>query len=434
MVHPAAGLKLDRQLESYLAGLISEVERNPSDPNRRKSLGLAYAANGLWSEARETFLGLETMIPQQPLAPMYAAVALQELTDEAGAWREFVQVTARFPTFAPGWYRVGEAALRRGDPTNAEQAFQRLIALAPLEWRGPAGLGELRLHQGRFAEAQSLLEKAVHIDYSAKSAHYLLGQVYRNLGRTNEARFALDLGSAENRLPMPDDWAEEAPSHLRLLPDQLAQADELAQRGQPEQAVQLLRRALVFHGEQPALLNQLAVACNRAGKPEEALDYVNRALKADPASVASHVTRALVHARRGQFEAGRLDAEEALRLAPCLTQAHLALAELWLGQDNDRKAVSALETALHCDPKNAEIHVELGDILWHNLGEKGSAMDHYQTALSIHPALARAWTRLGQLQWEVGDGAAARRTLQQLILVAPAGSERSELEATLRSP
>jgi tetratricopeptide (TPR) repeat protein len=425
---------LDSQVRGYLDELISEVERYPSDPDRRKNLGLAYAANGLWSEARETFLGLKSMVPQQPLAPMYAAVALQELSDEAGAWREFLQVTSNFPAFAPGWYRVGEAALRRGDHPKVEQAFERLMALAPREWRGPAGLGELRLSQGRLEEAQLLLEKAIHMDFSAKPAHYLLGQVYRNLGRTNEAQLALDLGSGENRLPMPDEWSEEAPSHMRLLPDQLAQAEELSERGQPEQAVQLLRRALPFHGEQPELLNGLAIASNRAGQSIEALGYVNRALQADPKSVAALVTRALVQARLGRFDAGRMDAEEALRLAPCLTQAHLAMAELWLSQDADRKAISALEDALRCDPKNADIHVEIGDILWHNLGEKGSAMKHYRSAVSIHPAHAHAWSCLGQLQWETGDSIAARQTHEQLIRIAPGGRELAELESAMKAP
>jgi len=434
LVRPAAGVTLDSQVRGYLDELISEVERYPSDPDRRKNLGLAYAANGLWSEARETFLGLKSMVPQQPLAPMYAAVALQELSDEAGAWREFLQVTSNFPAFAPGWYRVGEAALRRGDHPKVEQAFERLMALAPREWRGPAGLGELRLSQGRLEEAQLLLEKAIHMDFSAKPAHYLLGQVYRNLGRTNEAQLALDLGSGENRLPMPDEWSEEAPSHMRLLPDQLAQAEELSERGQPEQAVQLLRRALPFHGEQPELLNGLAIASNRAGQSIEALGYVNRALQADPKSVAALVTRALVQARLGRFDAGRMDAEEALRLAPCLTQAHLAMAELWLSQDADRKAISALEDALRCDPKNADIHVEIGDILWHNLGEKGSAMKHYRSAVSIHPAHAHAWSCLGQLQWETGDSIAARQTHEQLIRIAPGGRELAELESAMKAP
>lgn len=432
LVRPGTGMTLDAQVRDYLNGLIAEAERNPSDPDRRKELGLAYAANGLWSEARETFLGLRFMVPSQPLAPMYAAVALQELSDEAGAWREFVQVTSNYPAFAPGWFRVGEAALRRGDQPKAEQAFEQLMVLAPREWRGPAGLGELRLRQGRPEEAQSLLERAIQIDFSAKPAHYLLGQVYRTLGRTNEAELALDLGSAENRLPMADEWSEEAPRHMRLLPDQLAQADELSQRGQPAQAVQLLRRALRFHGEKPELLNGLAIAFNRAGQSQEALECVNRALVTDPKSVAARVTRTLVHARLGQWDAGRADAEEALRLAPCLTQAHLALAELWLGQDQDRKAVSALEDALHCDPKNADIHVEIGDILWHNLGEKGSAMNHYRAALAIHPALARAWSSLGQLQWETGDSSSARQTLHQLIRIAPQGRERAELEASMK--
>ena len=232
---------------------------------------------------------------------------------------------------------------------------------------------------------------------------------------------------------MPDAWNEDAPRHMRLLPDQLVQADELSQRGESDRAIRLLRQALVFHPNHSALLNQLAVALNRAGQPDEAIEFANRALRSDTNSVSVLVTRALIQARRGQFEAGILDARRALQLAPGLTQAHLALAEIWLAQDQDRAAIAALQDAAKSDPNNADVLVEMGDIYWHNLGEKGTAMAQYQKSIDINPALARARSHLGLLQLETGDAPGARQTLVGLVQIAPDSVERRELESALAS-
>lgn len=433
VTRPPADPSLDPQVRAYLSEWVNRVEMDPGSTTNRIALGLAYAANGLWAEARATFLTVASHDPKEPLAALYAAIALQELSDDSGAWREFSLVASNFPSFAPAWYRVGETGLRRGELPMAEMAFSQLIRLAPNEWRGPAGLGEVSYRKGQLREALPHLQNAVRLDAGARPAHYLLGMVFRNLGRTNEAALELALGGNENRLPMPDPWSESAPSHMRLLSDQLAQAEELSLQGQSEMAVNLLRHALPYHRGQPALLNQLAIVLNRAGHSEEAYQVANEALEINPGWLAARITRAMIQARRGQFDAGLADAHEALRRDPGLVQAHLAIAELYLAQENDREAVSALEAASRLNPKSAEIHVELGDIYWHNLKEKSLALAQFSRAIDVNPGLAKAYERLGQMQVDLGERRSAHETLRRLIYVAPNSPERLELEAALDS-
>lgn len=425
---------VDPGVFAYLQTIIAAAKRTPNDPKSRASLGLAYAANGFWREARLCFLDTAQMAPKEPLAPLYAGIASQELSDESGACSAFRQVASHFPSFARAWYRVGEAALRRGDWPEAAHAFRRLMDLAPAEWRGPAGLGEALLRQGRPADARPFLEQAVQIDWGAKPAHYLLGQAYRQLGLTNEASISVALGSSDSRQPMPDSWAAEAPRHMRLLADLIGQAEQLSTEGQHQQAVEILRSALPFHAKNPVLLNQMAIVLDRAGTPSEALAWANRAAGIDPGLVAVRVTRALVQSHLGQFPAALADVGEALRLAPCLTQAHLAEAEIWLAQDRDLEAISALKRAIACDPKNAEIEVELGDVLWRNLGEKEEAERHYQQALSLNPALLRAHVQLGKLQKNLGRNEEARETCARLKQFAPQSPELADLVSALERP
>ena len=75
----------------------------------------------------------------------------------------------------------------------------------------------------------------------------------------------------------------------------------------------------------------------------------------------------------------------------------------------------------------------MGDIYWHNLGEKGTAMTHYQKSIELNPALVRARGHLGLLQLETGDAPGARQSLMDLVRIAPDSVERRDLEAALTS-
>lgn len=425
---------LDPQVRDHLQQLIRLVESQPRDPAHRATLALAYAANGLWEEARRAFLDAATLAPDEPLAHLYAAVALQEKSDDAGALREFQALSARFPEFAPGWYRVGEAAMRLGDTTNAEMAFTRLTRLAPGEWRGPAGMAEVHLRRGQASNALPFLEHALRIDRFARPAQFLFGQALRAVGRTNEARVALALGSGQSRQPMPDAWSELAPLHMKSLPDQLAQADELATRGRPDLAVKLLMGALRFHPDHPGLANQLAVAFNRMGNPGQAVPLLNPLIARDPKAVAARITRSHALVQMGRADAGLEDARVAVSLSPGTAQAHLAVANALLALERDAEAVAALRQALQTDPRNADIHVELGDVLWRNQGDLAGAAAMFAQAVNLNPALAKAYNHLGQLQKHSGDVSAARATLAALQQVAPGGPDYRELRDAMNAP
>ena len=428
---PQNAAALDPQVRDHLEAVIEGVRQSPRSATRRATLGIAYAANGLWNEARQAFLDTARLDPEEPLARMYAAVALEELADLPGALREFQALTAQDPGFAPGWYRVGECALRTGDLGLAETAFTRLSTLAPDEWRGPAGLGEVRIRQGRAPEAVPLLEKSLELDASAKPARFLLGQAYRSVGRTNEARIALAAGSASVRHPMSDDWSELAPHHMKSIPDQLVQAEELCSAGRPDVAVALLGEALKFHPDHPGLSHQKAMALNQAGQADKALPVLDTLIAKDPKAVAPWITRSYTQVLMGRHEQGLSDARSALALATNSSHAHIAAANALLAVDRDADAIAAVREAMRCDPRNPEIPLELGNILWRNLNDTNGALAQFEHALEIDPSQPQALAMLGFLFLESGNTNRARAAVEQLGRLAPQSAEYRELRAAL---
>jgi tetratricopeptide (TPR) repeat protein len=134
-----------------------------------------------------------------------------------------------------------------------------------------------------------------------------------------------------------------------------------------------------------------------------------------------------------RHDAALAAAERALALSPQTTQAHLAKANALLGMERDRDALAALEAATRSDPKNGEIHVEIGDVLWRNLQAPEPAFDHYRTATNLAPALAAAHVRIADYHLRRGDTNAAQPVLALLRRIAPKSPDLLVLDSRWRN-
>lgn len=416
---PADFSQLDTMLQSHLLGCIGPLRDSPRNTHLREELALAYAANGFWLEARMLFHQLSSLHPQDPLPLLYAGIAAEELHDPAASQDLYRRVTEKFPQFAPGWSRLGTAALEADAFEIAGTAFARLRRLAPEEWRGAAGAGELELRRGKPAEAIPLLDRAVQLNPNAKTAHHLLGRSYQSMGRTNEATLQLALGRNAEGHPIPDAWTDRALAHIKSRADVLRLAKDALDEADPAAAARYYEEILTHHPNELGLLNQLAIAYSRLNQPAKALDLVERVLRTDPRHVAAHVTAAYANSALGHYTEALAHADAAVQIAPNLAQAHLARANAFLGHNLDLEAVAALESAHQADPGNAEILVELGSVLWRNLDRPVEALAHLEAARKLDPALVPVYPRITALYLQLGQTSEALETLEIWKLVRP---------------
>lgn len=431
---PADFSQLDTMLKSHLTACILPLRDSPRNTHLREELALAYAANGFWLEARMLFDQLSSLHPQDPLPLLYSGVAAEELHDSTSALGFYRNVTERFPGFAPGWSRLGSAALEADAFEIAETAFAQLRSLAPGEWRGPSGAGELELRRGKPAEAIPLLERAVLLNPHAKTAHHLLGRSYFSMRRTNEASLQLALGRNAEGHPIADAWTDRALAHVKSRADVLRLAKDALDEGDPAAAARYYEEILAHHPNELGLLNQLAIAYSRLNQPDKALDLVQVVLKADPRHVAARVTAAYANSTLGRHTEALANADAAVQIAPDLAQAHLARANAFLGQNRDREAVTALESAHRADPGNAELLVELGTIIWRNLDRPAEALAHLEAAQKLDPALASVYSRITALYLQLGRTSEAIETLEIWKLVRPQDPELAAALARIHRP
>jgi predicted Zn-dependent protease len=125
--------------------------------------------------------------PQLPLAhALLGEIALAgEHLDEAIA--EFEKERIRNPLDGSIYDRLGDAYIRSGDYTKAQQSLQRALLLEPNSTGPYILLGKVLLKRQDPASATMYLERAEKMDSSNYITHSLLGQAYRSLGRLEDA-------------------------------------------------------------------------------------------------------------------------------------------------------------------------------------------------------------------------------------------------------
>ncbi len=149
--------------------------------------------------------------------------------------------------------------------------FERTVALAPESTRARVSLALAYFDQGRLDEAEVLLLEALKKDPGDYVAYNVLGSVYYQMNRKNDAEAAWRNGMAvEGRFA-------EFYGNLGVIE---------AQKGDLEEALFFFREAIKRNPVNPDPYKNAAVACYNAGQYRDALAYWEKArglgLREDP--------------------------------------------------------------------------------------------------------------------------------------------------------
>jgi len=219
-----AGVSLFRAGKSAEAiPLLEQAHRSIPNANVDPNyvLGLCYMDTRRYDEARKAFAGQYGFAPES--APAYILAARMLLRRDylpiaeesarkaialnpglpqahfllgeialahgqsADAIADFEQERDLNPLDGAVYERLGDAYIRTGDFDRAQQALNRAVLLEPNVNAPYILLGKVLLKQRNSLMAKMYLEHALQIDPKNYMAHYLLGQAYRGLGRSDDA-------------------------------------------------------------------------------------------------------------------------------------------------------------------------------------------------------------------------------------------------------
>lgn len=254
----------------------------------------------------------------------------------------------------------GNAALGRGELTEAARCYREAIAAQPQDPFPRLNLGFVLLEAGAASDAADVLEQAIALRRPSQGflheALFLRGRAQHAMGRSDDAltsyRAALEaqpsfeeplleivplliekrrpeealalakgagaamasstprllaaralhaLGSIEQALGMVDEVLAREPGHLGAVD---IRANLLLELDQADRAVPLYQRLLAAEGPQPARVANLGAALLQVERPEEALRVMHEAARQHPDHPELQLNHALAQLAVGDLPAG----------------------------------------------------------------------------------------------------------------------------------
>jgi len=430
-VQPQNVAGLDPQALQLLRSKIAEVSGDPTSARAHGMLGLAYEANKMWSEADASFANAIELDGREPLWQLHRAIAVQSWGDLALALELYADLASRMSDSAAFQHRFGDALLASGRADEAIPHFDSVIRLEPERPEGYVGRGGAYLNLKELEKAAADLERAVELDGSYRSAHYLLGLTYRGLKRNEAAARELALGLDGKIRYLPDELNESRKALAVSYGTRMERSLALLKSGKNAKAVEILEELSRSHPEDVNALNNLATGYRRLGQDQRALGLLERVHRIDPTQFATLINLAAVRLDVGDHRGALADAERAVLLAPDHRSTQMVLGQvlsrmgklpeardalelsLGLGVTADgynllgetcaamqdfTKALECFGEAIRIDPSHLNAHINLCRLYLFQgqLNEAGKVLSQAKSLDPTHPQLAAMARELDQ--------------------------------------
>jgi len=206
----------------------------------------------------------------------------------------------------------------------------------------------------------------------------------------------------------------------------VAQAIDVAishyQSGNLAAAEAICRQVLAAHPHHAEALRWIGILALAAGRPDEAVQWLSRAVAQAPENAAYHSDLGAAFRLCGQLDHAVASFRRAAELDPELPDAHLNLGEALtdLGQYGD--AVPSCRRGVELRPDYAVAHNNLGNALA-RLGQREEALACYRRALELQPGYAEAHNNIGNIFTQMERWHEAEPCFRQALALNPALAE-----------
>jgi len=315
------------QVPDAVTVIESLVKDQPADVAARTRLAGLYEAAGRWRDAAAAWGELSRRNPQLMGYRTRQAAALANAGDFDASRTALTAIAQDAPRDVSVWYLLSGVERRSGHSAAAEDAARHIIEIDPKDPRGPLAVADARMSGKDFRGAVSVLQPLVDGAGDAEIQNGVFaraaGQLDAALEGAGDTPGALrSLEDARRRAPADDDLAltlasayeraknlDKAEATFRdVIAKDQSNAEALNDLGymladnglKLDEAVGLIKRALVIEPDNPSYLDSLGWAYVKHGRPGDGRPSLEQAATALPRTsvILDHLAEAYFQLKR----------------------------------------------------------------------------------------------------------------------------------------
>ena len=309
----AGALYQKGDIEGAIAGYRAYLKMRPGAVDARSNLGVALAHLGRYEEAISEYQRALRSDTSNPGVMLNLGLAYYKIGRFTEAAREFSEVRALMPEMKQTVLLLADCHLRLGE--NKEV----IALLTPLEKGSPDDLAVVYM-----------LGTALVRDQQPERGQVLIDRILKN-GDSAEARLLLgttkmmvgDYGGARTDL-------ERAVALNPELPDVYSfYGQALVHTGDAAGGADAFRKELKANPNDFTSCMQLGALLREDQKNQEALGYLEHALRLRPGDPGARFQIAAVHLALGKTDQARVEIEQLVKDHPQFPEAHVTLATIY---------------------------------------------------------------------------------------------------------
>jgi tetratricopeptide (TPR) repeat protein len=332
-------------------------------------------AASLFEDAKTRIQPVVDRDPSNAEAQLVLGNALVGLKDLDGAVREIEEAIKNDPNVV-AYSNLAFVRLAQGDREKAKAAFEKAIEIDPKSVSARLALAYFQWSTGDVVTAEETYKNAIAIDPKNALSNRAMAAFYASTRRTpmaepylkamaetgnplavlQAADFYIGLGRTADATalltPLANDPANGGQAQVRLA----AIAYDANDKGKAHSLVD----AVI--AKEPRNLRALLMKAQwltLEGKPKEALERAQAAVKSEPRSAEAHFAVGSLQAQLRLRKEAIAEFSEALRLNPRMSRAQVALSRLNLAEGLADTAVSFAESALNASPNDPQARLSL---------------------------------------------------------------------------
>ncbi|MBY0549194.1 MAG: tetratricopeptide repeat protein [Candidatus Obscuribacterales bacterium] len=275
-----------------------------------------------------------------------------------------------------------EDLLSQGKYSDAEDLFRQLLVANPQDTNASVGLGLALAKQFKLDAADDLFDRVLTADPNNALAH--AGKATVTLNRLQSSS-----GSIRSQRDSLLKYAEDESRRACQLAPASAEAHYtlgavLREEGKTDEAASEFKTAISFDGKNSQAFSGLGRITLEKGSIGEAMEYFRRAIELNSGNSTAHFGLGSALLQQGQIDDAIKELNIALYQFPNSAPVHLAMGDAYQRQGNEAAALKEYQAAATIKPELPDPYLKMADIR-ENRGDLELALADLRSGLAQIP-------------------------------------------------